>query len=176
MNAEKDSSPDAQAPGLEQLLSRIYPDREKLKQRLSRDYATARVVFTNGCFDILHPGHVSYLFRARALGDILIVGVNSDESVRRLKGAGRPVNSIQDRCLMLVALACVDFTTIFEDQTPIETLRILQPDIHCKGGDYIADELPESETVRAYGGRIEILPFVPGYSTSSFLERIQHNS
>jgi phosphoheptose isomerase len=132
----------------------------------------AEVVWTNGCFDLLHVGHVRFLEQARSLGDVLIVGVNSDSSVRELKGPARPIVPEAERAEVLAALAAVDAVTIFAEATPIEILGELQPDIHCKGGDYPnGDDLPESETVKAYGGRVEILGFTEGSSTSDLLQR-----
>lgn len=129
-------------------------------------------VWTNGCFDLLHVGHVRFLEQARALGEVLIVGVNSDDSVRELKGPDRPLVPALERAEIVAALGAVDVVTIFPETNPIEILRELQPDIHCKGGDYAdAGELPETETVRAYGGRVEILGLTPGSSTSNLLER-----
>lgn len=130
-----------------------------------------RVVFTNGCFDLLHVGHLRTLLTARAQGDVLVVGVNSDDSVRRLKGPARPLVPQQERAELLAGLECVDFVVVFEEDTPIATLEQLRPDCHVKGGDYRADSLPESATVRAYGGRILITPLVPGRSTTR-LERL----
>lgn len=132
-----------------------------------------KIVFTNGCFDILHPGHISYLREAKALGDVLIVGLNSDASVRRLKGNSRPIMTQDERALLLVALEMVDLVIIFDEDTPIETLEIIKPDIHVKGGDYKAKNLPEYPIVKAYGGAVKILSFVDGKSTSGVIERIQ---
>lgn len=152
--------------------AKIRENRAQLKEDLAALDPNSTVVFTNGCFDILHVGHVDYLERARALGHVLVVAVNSDESVRRLgKGPDRPVNAAPDRCRVLAALECVDHVTVFGEDTPQETLALLQPHIHCKGGDYRAEELPEYETVSQYGGRVVILPFVPGYSTTSILHK-----
>ncbi len=132
------------------------------------------IVFTNGVFDLLHSGHVSYLNRARDLGDLLVMGVNSDASVRRLnKGPERPLNRLEDRMLVLAGLACVDYLVGFEEDTPIETLEILRPQIHCKGGDYRPEDLPETPTVEAGGGRVVVLPFVPGYSTTGIVKRMR---
>ncbi len=131
-----------------------------------------RVVFTNGCFDILHVGHVRYLEAARALGDVLVVGLNSDASVRRLKGQSRPLVSEDERAEVLGALWFVDFVTIFGEETPIELIRELTPSVHVKGGDYKEDDLPEAEVVRAGGGRIAIIPFVEGKSTTNLVNRI----
>jgi phosphoheptose isomerase len=132
----------------------------------------ATVVWTNGCFDLLHVGHVRFLEQARGLGDVLVVGVNSDSSVRELKGPGRPTVPEAERAEVVAALAAVDAVTIFSETTPVAILGELQPDIHCKGGDYAdSGDLPESETVRAYGGRVEILGLTDGSSTSDLLQR-----
>jgi rfaE bifunctional protein nucleotidyltransferase chain/domain len=129
------------------------------------------VVFTNGCFDILHVGHVQTLSRARAEGTRLLVGVNSDESVRRLKGPTRPLNNELDRAVLLAALACVDAVTIFPEDTPVELLAALRPDVHVKGGDYREEDLPEAATIKQHGGRIVIIDLVPGRSTTAILEQ-----
>lgn len=132
-----------------------------------------KVVFTNGCFDILHVGHLRYLNEAKKQGDILIVGVNSDSSVRQLKGEGRPINNEIDRAEMLSGLKAVDFTVIFEELTPIETLEKLKPSIHVKGGDYDKNKLPETATVEKNGGEVRILSFVEGKSTTNIVKKIQ---
>ena len=133
-----------------------------------------KVVFTNGCFDLLHPGHVAYLEQARSLGDALIVGVNTDESVQRLlKGPGRPVTPEADRARVLAALVCVDRVVLFSEDTPLELLTALQPDVLVKGGDYHLREIVGREVVEARGGQVLALPFVPGYSTTELLERIR---
>ena len=132
-----------------------------------------KVVFTNGCFDILHVGHLRYLNEAKKQGDILIVGVNSDSSVRQLKGEGRPINNEIDRAEMLSRLKAVDFTVIFEELTPIETLEKLKPSIHVKGGDYDKNKLPETATVEKNGGEVRILSFVEGKSTTNIVKKIQ---
>jgi rfaE bifunctional protein nucleotidyltransferase chain/domain len=133
-----------------------------------------RVVATNGCFDILHLGHVRYLSQARELGDVLIVGLNSDESVKKLKGADRPINSEDDRAEILNALRIVDAVVIFPEVRATGFLNAVQPDVYVKGGDYTLDQLDRDEvaTVQKHGGRIEILPIVPGRSTTSLLKRI----
>ncbi len=130
------------------------------------------VVFTNGCFDLLHRGHVAYLEAARALGDVLIVAVNSDQSVRALKGPTRPITPAEDRAHVLSALACVDYVVEFDDETAERLLQNLQPDTYVKGGDYASDEPVEAAVVRAYGGTVRILPFTSGYSTTDLVERI----
>jgi D-beta-D-heptose 7-phosphate kinase / D-beta-D-heptose 1-phosphate adenosyltransferase len=132
-----------------------------------------RVVFTNGCFDVLHLGHTSYLRQARDLGDLLIVAVNSDASVRRLKGPGRPVNAEGDRAAVLAALECVDYVTVFDDDTPIPLIRELRPDVYVKGGDYSPEMLAEAEVVQAYGGDVQMVGYVPAHSTTELVERIR---
>ncbi|MCZ2342018.1 MAG: adenylyltransferase/cytidyltransferase family protein [Bacteroidales bacterium] len=135
------------------------------------------VVWSNGTFDLLHLGHARSLELARQLGDMLIVGINSDRSVKAYKGSSRPILTENERAGMVAALECVDYVTIFDDDTPSEILRILQPDIHCKGAEYAPPHgrpVPEQAIVEAYGGRIEYLPLVPGLSTTAILQRI-HN-
>jgi rfaE bifunctional protein nucleotidyltransferase chain/domain len=132
-----------------------------------------RVVFTNGCFDILHRGHVEYLVAARALGDALVVGVNTDASVRRLKGEGRPVTRELDRAFVLAGLACVDAVTLFDEDTPAELIRALVPSVLVKGGDYSPDTVVGRDTVEAAGGRVVIIPLVAGHSTTGTLERLR---
>ena len=132
-----------------------------------------RVVFTNGCFDILHRGHVSYLSRAKALGDVLIVGVNSDESIRCLKGPTRPINALEDRLQVLAALSCVDHVVPFGEDTPHELIRVVRPDIFVKGGDYTRATLPEAPLVEELGGTVEILPFLADRSTTDVIARIR---
>lgn len=131
------------------------------------------VVTTNGCFDLLHPGHVRFLQQARAQGDLLIVGLNSDDSVRQLKGPGRPLLGQDDRAAMLAALRCVDRVVVFAQPLANDLLAQLQPDIHCKGGDYTAEALPEAEIIRRGGGQVCILPFAAGYSTTGLLAAIR---
>ena len=135
--------------------------------------AGGRVVFTNGCFDLLHPGHVSYLRAARSLGDALVVGLNSDASVRRLKGPARPVVPEKDRAIMLEALESVDAVVLFGEDTPIRLMRELEPAVYVKGGDYRIEDLPEAEVAREFGAEVKIIPFEPGYSTSALIERIK---
>jgi D-glycero-beta-D-manno-heptose 1-phosphate adenylyltransferase len=131
-------------------------------------------VFTNGCFDLLHLGHVRYLEAARSLGDGLIVGVNTDASVARLnKGPARPLNPETDRARVLAGLACVDRVVMFGEDTPLSLITLLTPDILVKGGDYQLDEIVGREVVLARGGRVVALPFVPGYSTTGLIERLR---
>ncbi|RWZ51524.1 D-glycero-beta-D-manno-heptose 1-phosphate adenylyltransferase [Labedella phragmitis] len=132
-----------------------------------------RVVFTNGCFDVLHRGHTSYLRQAKALGDLLVVAINSDESVRRLKGPERPINPAADRAAVLASLECVDLVTVFETDTPIPLLERLEPDVYVKGGDYSPEMLEETTVVRAYGGDVRIVDYVSAHSTTSMVERIR---
>lgn len=151
-------------------------DLEKLRD-LVQQYKQRglRVVFTNGCFDILHSGHVTYLKQAKALGDILIIGMNTDDSIRRLKGQERPINSLEDRIEVLAALGSVDHVVAFDEDTPVELIKVVQPDIFVKGGDYTRARLPEAEVIEQLGGRVEILPYVESHSTTSIIERIRHN-
>jgi rfaE bifunctional protein nucleotidyltransferase chain/domain len=135
--------------------------------------AGRRIVFTNGCFDVLHRGHVAYLNQARLLGDVLIVAVNADDSVRRLKGPARPVNPAADRAAMLAALSCVDHVTIFEEDTPAELLRRLRPEVYAKGGDYTPQMLPEAAVVAEYGGTVRIVDYVSDHSTTAVIDRIR---
>jgi D-beta-D-heptose 7-phosphate kinase/D-beta-D-heptose 1-phosphate adenosyltransferase len=128
--------------------------------------ADDQIVFTNGCFDLLHPGHISLLYQARALGDRLIVGLNTDASVRRLKGSKRPVLSERDRAAMLSALACVDLVVCFDEDTPLDIIKALKPDIIVKGSDYKLEDVVGKEVVEAYGGSVKLVALVKGYSTS----------
>ncbi|MCH7932986.1 MAG: D-glycero-beta-D-manno-heptose 1-phosphate adenylyltransferase [Gemmatimonadetes bacterium] len=132
-----------------------------------------RLVFTNGCFELLHPGHVEYLTQARALGDVLVVGLNSDASVRRLKGAGRPLVEEADRAAVLAALRSVDVVTLFDEDTPLELISALLPDVLVKGGDYDLDEIVGREAVERAGGEVRVLPFVEGYSTTEIMTRLK---
>ena len=132
-----------------------------------------RIVFTNGVFDILHVGHVRYLEQARALGDALLVGVNSDDSVRRLKGPTRPINREDERAEVIAALACVDGVCVFGEDRPDRLIEAVRPDIHAKGGDYASpDALPETPLVRRLGGEVVILPLVEGRSTTRIVTRL----
>jgi len=138
-----------------------------------REGQGGRVVFTNGVFDLLHAGHVDVLVGARARGDALVVGVNSDASVRRLKGAERPVRGEGERVYVLAALECVDAVTLFEQDTPLELVQALQPDVIVKGGDYSPDTVVGANVVRARGGEVVIIPLTPGHSTTSTIERLR---
>jgi len=162
-----------------ELLTRVAPgtkptaDLSALAARLDADRRRGlRVVFTNGCFDILHRGHVTYLSAAKAQGDILVVGVNSDAGIKRLKGPDRPINTLEDRVEVLAALSCVDHLIPFDDDTPERLIEALRPDVFVKGGDYTRDRLPEAALVERLGGEVRILPFVADRSTTRIIERI----
>jgi rfaE bifunctional protein nucleotidyltransferase chain/domain len=135
--------------------------------------ANARIVFTNGVFDLLHRGHVEYLEEARALGDRLIVGINSDASVRRLKGPSRPIVGEEDRRALVAALACVDLAVLFEEDTPLRLIEAVQPDVLVKGGDYAVPDIVGREVVEARGGRVTTIALRPGLSTSELVKRIR---
>ena len=148
---------------------------EQLKRRLQKERrAGRRVVWTNGVFDILHAGHVTYLERAAALGDVLVVGLNTDASVQLNKGSLRPIVPERERARLLAALACVDYVILYGDQSPVELIGRLKPDIYAKGGDYNLETInqPERRLMERLGGRIELLPGVPGLSTTHIIERI----
>ncbi len=131
-----------------------------------------RIVSTNGVFDILHVGHLRYLEAARRLGDLLVVGVNSDACTRRLKGASRPFVPELERAELLAGLCCVDYVTVFDEATPERLLETVRPKLHVKGGDYSVDQLPESAVVRRHGGEVVTVAFVPAHSTTGLVERI----
>ncbi len=131
-----------------------------------------KIVFTNGCFDILHKGHVEYLARAKKFGDILMVGINSDESIKKIKGAKRPIIPLESRIYVLNNLKPVDFVIPFDEETPINLIKIIKPDIHVKGGDYKEEDLPEAKIIKEYGGKVKILPLVEGFSTTNIIERV----
>lgn len=134
--------------------------------------ADRRVVFTNGCFDVLHRGHAVYLAKARDLGDLLVVGLNSDGSVRRLKGPSRPVNSQDDRAFLLASLACVDFVIIFDEDTPEQLIHHIRPNLLVKGGDYSLDNIVGADFVQQNGGIVTTIPFVDGYSTTHTIQKM----
>ena len=152
----------------------IVDEWRELAPVLARAATNGQIVaFTNGCFDILHAGHVRYLTAAKKLGDILVVGLNSDDSVRKLKGCGRPVNPSADRAEVLAGLRAVDHVVIFEEDTAEEIVRHLHPDIYVKGGDYSLDRLPEAAIVASYGGRTVLVPLVEGRSTTNVIQRLR---
>jgi D-beta-D-heptose 7-phosphate kinase/D-beta-D-heptose 1-phosphate adenosyltransferase len=131
-----------------------------------------KIVFTNGCFDLLHPGHISYLQKARSLGDVLIVGINSDRSVKELKGDLRPIFDQEERCEMLSGLESVSFITVFDESTPRDLINAILPDVLVKGGDWHLEQIVGREEVEASGGRVVSLPFEEGYSSSAIIQRI----
>lgn len=133
------------------------------------------IVTTNGCFDILHVGHVRYLQKTKEFADVLIVALNSDDSVKKIKGENRPINNENDRAEILCALDCVDYVVIFDETTPLKLLSEIKPDVHTKGADYSIDTLPEAKTIIENGGKIEFISFVEGKSTTSVIERINSN-
>jgi D-beta-D-heptose 7-phosphate kinase/D-beta-D-heptose 1-phosphate adenosyltransferase len=140
------------------------------RERMRRE--GKQVVFTNGCFDLLHPGHIRYLAAARALGDALIVGINSDRSVREIKGKGRPILDERERAEVLSGLESINYVTVFDEDTPRELVRLLQPDILVKGGDWPIDQIIGREEVEAAGGRVYSLPYIEGSSTTEIIQRI----
>ena len=149
-------------------------DREGLERFVAEARAAGRrIVFTNGVFDILHPGHLRYLQAARRHGDLLVIGLNSDASVRRNKGPERPINPETERAEVLAALECVDAVSIFDDDTPADIIRRVQPDILVKGADWPADEIVGRDTVEARGGRVVLAPVESGYSTTSLIDRVR---
>ena len=132
-----------------------------------------KIVFTNGCFDVLHFGHVHYLLEAKKLGDILVVGLNSDDSVRRLKGPTRPINGEKERAFVLASLAFVDYVTLFEEDTPENLIKVVQPDVLVKGGDYTIDQIVGADFVMRNGGTVTTIPFVEGYSSTQIIEQLK---
>jgi D-glycero-beta-D-manno-heptose 1-phosphate adenylyltransferase len=155
------------------MLGKIVPEPDVAI--ILKTYAQQRIILTNGCFDLLHVGHVRYLSAAKQLGDILVVGLNSDASVRQLKGADRPINSEADRAEILAALTVVDHVVIFAEMRVSRLITILRPDLYVKGGDYSVDSLDRGEVdaLRSVGAEIKILPLVPGRSTTRLIEAIQ---
>jgi D-beta-D-heptose 7-phosphate kinase/D-beta-D-heptose 1-phosphate adenosyltransferase len=146
---------------------------QDLSNELTRAREGKRVVFTNGCFDILHIGHVRYLQDARAQGDLLVVGLNSDASVKRLKGPDRPVQDERSRAEILAALACVDYVVVFNEETPIDLIKTVRPDVLVKGGDWPVEKIVGHDFVKTYGGVTRSLRFVEGYSTTGLVEKIR---
>ena len=134
------------------------------------------IVFTNGCFDLLHRGHVEYLQKAKNYGDVLVVGINSDSSVKRLKGVERPFLNQEDRSFIISSLVSVDVVCIFDEDTPFELIKLIQPDVLIKGGDYKANEIVGNDLVVKHGGQVLTVPFVQGKSSSNLIKKIQSNS
>lgn len=150
-------------------------DQTELSRVSHREhFFNKKIVFTNGCFDILHPGHVYYLNQAKSLGDVLIVGLNSDDSVRRLnKGAERPIHPQEERAKVLASLLCVDYVCIFQEDTPLELIKIVKPDVLVKGGDYTIDKIVGADIVLQNGGKVEIIPLLEGYSTTNIVRKLK---
>jgi len=159
---------------LEHLKSKIVDIDFIKKNRGSFD--EKRIVFTNGCFDILHVGHVEYLSQARSKGDVLVVGLNSDQSVKRLKGEMRPINPENARAIVLAALECVDFVIFFEEDTPYHLIKEVQPNILIKGGDYSIDTIVGADIVLQNGGVVETIPIVEGFSTTGILTQVNNHT
>jgi len=148
---------------------------ELVKLRSEWKHQRKKVVFTNGCFDIIHRGHVEYLTKAKELGDILIVGMNTDASVQRLKGPTRPVVDQDDRAFVLAALNAVDFVCLFDEDTPIELIRTIVPDVLVKGSDWSVDKIVGKDVVEGAGGKVQTIDFVPNRSTTSLIQKIAKN-
>jgi D-beta-D-heptose 7-phosphate kinase/D-beta-D-heptose 1-phosphate adenosyltransferase len=157
-------------------MGKIIARSELLKIRREWREAGKRVVFTNGCFDLLHRGHIEYLTRAKALGDILIVGLNADQSVRRLKGSWRPIVGQDDRAAVLAALSVVDYVCIFEEDTPYELIRTVVPDILVKGADWSVEEIVGKDIVESAGGSVHTIDFLPDRSTTGIIQKIVQGS
>ncbi len=151
-------------------------DRETLARRLAEIRKTGRrIVFTNGCFDLLHVGHITYLYDARGLGDVLVIGLNTDRSIRALKGRQRPIISQEERSHMLAALECVDFVVLFDEDTPVDLISLIRPDILAKGADYTKDQVVGADIVEAYGGSVSLIPLVDNISTTTIINKIRNS-
>lgn len=158
---------------LQWIQNKIY-DRQALERECNTWRLTGKkIVFTNGCFDILHHGHLDLIARAADFGNILILALNTDASVQRLKGMDRPVTNEHDRTFQAASLLCVNAVTLFDEDTPETLIRLLRPDVLVKGGDYTIDKIVGVDFVQSYGGAVEIIPFVQGYSTTSIIDRIK---
>ena len=157
-------------------MGRVVSQNELILHIAAPKRNVGRVVFTNGCFDLLHPGHIRCLEQARALGEVLVVAINSDASVRQLKGESRPLVSQEERAEILAALAAVDYVVIFDEPTPRELVAALRPDVLVKGGDWGPDEIVGREEVQAAGGRVVLVPIEPAYSTTGILEKIRNSA
>lgn len=158
---------------LERITSKLCTSETIIPHCHRARFQNRRIVFTNGCFDVLHEGHIRYLAEARSLGDILIVGMNSDASVTRLKGAERPINREDSRALLLGSLLAVDYVVPFEEDTPESLIRLVRPDVLVKGGDWSVDQIVGSDFVLGYGGEVRSLPFYDGFSTTGLVEKIR---
>ena len=153
-------------------------DKIKTQKELKRVIAYLRkqgkkIVFTNGCFDILHYGHIKYLQDAKGLADVLVLGLNSDSSVKKIKGLARPINKQLDRARVLSALSCVDYLTIFSEDTPLRLIRLIQPDVLVKGGDWQTEKIVGADFVKARGGKVLAIPYIKGYSTTKLINKIR---
>ncbi len=157
---------------LEGINSKIVSLRDLMFAVNHHKILSRKVVFTNGCFDILHAGHIDYLVRAADLGHRLVVGVNSDASIKRLKGENRPINNENDRAFLLAAIGVVSQVVIFDEDTPLELIKTVKPDFLVKGGDYTLETIVGAKEVMAYGGKVEVLPFLEGHSTTGTLSKI----
>jgi len=153
--------------------NKIYTPADLQRQCMVWRAKGQKIVFTNGCFDILHHGHLDYLAKAADMGNVLVVGVNTDASVKRLKGPERPVTNENDRAFQLASLLCVDAVCLFDEDTPLQLIELVQPDVLVKGGDYTIDTIVGAPFVMARGGKVETVPFVNGYSTTSILDYIK---
>ena len=162
---------------LEQIQSKLFSDRAEFCRKI-REWKAAgeKVVFTNGCFDLLHPGHIDYLARARDLGDRLVIGVNTDASVSKLKGPNRPIQSEESRMTVLAALSFTDALVLFGEETPADLIQECLPDVLVKGGDYTIETIVGADTVLENGGEVKVLPFLPGHSTTSIEQKIKAHS
>jgi len=158
---------------LQWIQNKIYNREALLKECNVWRAEQKKIVFTNGCFDILHRGHLDLIAKAADLGNILVVGVNTNSSVSILKGPNRPVNNEEDRMFQLASLLCVDAVCAFDEDTPENLIKLLRPDVLVKGGDYAIDNIVGAKFVMSYGGKVEIIPFVQGYSTTSLITRIR---
>ena len=153
-------------------------DKIKTQKELKRIIAYLRkqskkIVFTNGCFDILHYGHIKYLQDTKGLADVLVLGLNSDSSVKKIKGLARPINKQLDRARVLSALSCVDYLTIFSEDTPLRLIRLIQPDVLVKGGDWQTEKIVGADFVKARGGKVLAIPYIKGYSTTKLINKIR---
>lgn len=153
-------------------MGRVLNSWKELSEALAKERQGRKIVFTNGCFDILHVGHVRYLQEARAQGDLLVLGLNTDASVRKLKGPDRPLQNEAARAEILAALACVDFVTLFDEETPESLIHAVRPDVLVKGGDYTIDKIVGAPFVMSYGGVVKSLQFVEGHSTTSIIQKM----
>ena len=158
---------------LQWIQNKIYTRESMVRQCNVWRATQQKITFTNGCFDILHHGHLDLLARAADLGNKLILALNTDNSVKRLKGSERPITNEQDRAFQAASLLCVDAVCLFDEETPEELIRLLKPDVLVKGGDYTIDKIVGADFVIGYGGTVEIIPFTDGYSTTSIIDRIK---